>query len=91
MKERDVVEYLKRRVDATGGEYRKLSYEGRTGAPDYLIFYPVELDCTITVPIACFVEVKAPGEKPSVIQQLERIQCLCSGFCRRGRQARQAS
>lgn len=72
MKERDVVAYLLRRVDATGGQYRKLAYEGRVGAPDYLVFYPIAVDHLVAfAPIACFVECKAPGKQPNVIQSRE--------------------
>lgn len=50
-----LVAYLVKRATAEGFRVRKLSYEGRRGAPDRLILAPGA---------AAFMEVKAPGEKP---------------------------
>lgn len=46
-------------VEKVGGITRKLSYEGRIGAPDYLVMIGGRL---------YFVETKAPGERPRVSQ-----------------------
>lgn len=35
--ERDVVDYLKKRVEQEGGDLRKCKWEGRVGAPDWFI------------------------------------------------------
>ena len=61
-KERDIAEYLKKRVAEYGGIYRKLSYEGRADAPDYLVMIGGA---------HFFVETKAPGEKPRPSQTRE--------------------
>lgn len=62
IKERDIAEYLKKRVTEYGGIYRKLSYEGRADAPDYLIMIGGA---------HFFIETKAPGGKPRPSQVRE--------------------
>lgn len=47
---------------ARGWEQRKLSYEGRKGAPDRMVLAPSTL---------FFIECKAPGQKPTLIQERE--------------------
>lgn len=56
LRERDVENYLKRRVREVGGEIRKTQWIGRVGAPDRRVMLPDRL------PI--WIELKAPGEKP---------------------------
>lgn len=53
MLERDVEKYLCTRVEAEGGEVRKLKWIGRDGAPDRLVMLRGPW----------FVEMKAPGKK----------------------------
>lgn len=62
IKERDIAAYLKKRVTEIGGIYRKVSWEGRSDAPDYLI---------MCGGLHLFVETKAPGEKPRPSQARE--------------------
>ena len=62
MLERDVVAYLKKRVKDLGGHCRKVHWEGRAGAPDWLIWF---------TGVSVFVETKAPGQKPRPIQLIE--------------------
>lgn len=57
-----IVAYLTKQAKAKGFAVRKLSYEGRHGAPDRLILAPG---------VAYFVEVKAPGMKPRPEQERE--------------------
>ena len=57
-----IADYLVRRCKDYGFQQRKLSYEGRRGAPDRMII----ADCVIA-----FVELKAPGQKPRVEQRRE--------------------
>lgn len=57
-----LVDYLSRKAKASGFVVRKLSYEGRRGAPDRLILAPG---------VAYFVEVKAPGKKLRPEQERE--------------------
>ncbi len=61
-----LVAYLVKQAKAEGFRIRKLSYEGRRGAPDRLILAPGA---------SLFVEVKAPGEKPRP-EQLREIDLL---------------
>lgn len=49
-----IEDYLKKRVQETGGAIRKVRWLCRRGGPDRLIWWPG--------PKAAFVEVKAPGE-----------------------------
>lgn len=53
MRERDIEEYLRKRVKAMGGETRKVKWIGRDGAPDRLVMM---LARTI------WVELKRPGK-----------------------------
>lgn len=62
MRESTVEDYLVRQVKKCGGEVRKVRWIGRKNAPDRRIFFP---GC------ALWVEVKAPGEKPTRAQARE--------------------
>jgi len=62
IKERDIAAYLTKRVAEIGGIYRKVSWEGRSDAPDYLI---------MCGGIHIFVETKAPNKKPRASQLRE--------------------
>lgn len=62
LKERDIATYLAKRVAEIGGIYRKLAYEGRSDAPDYLV---------MANGLLTFVETKAPGQKPRASQMRE--------------------
>lgn len=55
--------HLRKRVEATGGVYRKVRYEGRRGCPDCLIWWQW--------PAMAMVEVKAEGDRYSVLQARE--------------------
>ena len=66
-----VVEYLKRRAKALGGATRKVQWVGHTGAPDQLV---------LLNGIAAFVEYKAPGKKPTRIQEREMALLKASGL-----------
>lgn len=63
MRERDIEDYLARRVKAMGGEIRKAQWIGRKGAPDRRVMLPHR------PPI--WVELKAPGVKPEAHQMRE--------------------
>lgn len=57
-----VVAAIRKRVKAMGGQVRKCSWEGHAGAPDLLVM----------VQGAHFwIECKAPGEKPRLVQNRE--------------------
>ena len=66
-----IVEYLKRRTKSLGGSTRKVAWVGHTGAPDQLVLLPG---------IAAFVECKAPGKKPTKVQEREIAKLRASGF-----------
>lgn len=55
--------YLKKRVLETGGEFRKLKWDGRRNAPDTLVWWVNDY--------AYFVEVKRPGEDATPAQKRE--------------------
>lgn len=73
MRERDIEAYLVKRVEALGGEVRKVKWIGRNGAPDRLVMLPpgicvypgLEHGWTV------WVELKAPGKKPEPHQLRE--------------------
>lgn len=63
--ERDIAAYLVERVASEGGVHRKVSWEGRADAPDYLVMLNG---------LYAFVETKAPGKKPRASQLREFVQ-----------------
>jgi hypothetical protein len=62
--ERDVKAYLLERVKALGGECRKVSWEGRRGAPDWFVMLPGSRP-------NFWCELKAPGKKAEPHQERE--------------------
>jgi hypothetical protein len=70
--EGEIQAYLKRRVEALGGQFRKLAWTGRRGAPDCLIWWPG--------PFFAFVEVKAAGGRLSTLQTREIDRLRAAGF-----------
>ena len=59
---------LRKLVQGSGGQYRKIRYEGRRGCPDCLIWWEW--------PAIAFVEIKAEGDRYSKLQEreIERMQ-----------------
>lgn len=73
--------YLKKRVLASGGRIRKLKWIGTRGAPDRLVWWPLgESFFGTLVPYVAFVEVKAPGKKPTKQQAREHARLREDGF-----------
>jgi hypothetical protein len=70
MRERDIEQYLVKRVKAMGGEVRKVQWIGRRGAPDRLVMLPF-FGKRFTQPTTIWVELKAPGVKPEAHQLRE--------------------
>lgn len=60
LRERDIEDYLVKRVKAMGGQIRKVQWIGRAGAPDRLVLLPARR--------SVWVELKAPGAKPTLQQ-----------------------
>ena len=62
MKERDIEQYLVKRVKALGGEVRKVQWVGRSSAPDRLVMLPYLMtdvsDWTGYMPATIWVELK---------------------------------
>lgn len=61
-------DYLKRAVQKSGGQYRKVRWEGRSGCPDCFIWWDW--------PSAAFVEIKADGDRLRKLQirEIERME-----------------
>jgi hypothetical protein len=76
--EKKIETYLRKRVLETGGRIRKLKWIGQRGAPDRWIWWPEEKKGL--GPVAAFVEVKAPGKKPTVQQHREHKRLREDGF-----------
>jgi hypothetical protein len=76
--------YLKKRVLASGGRIRKLSWPGHRGAPDRMIWWPCHFRSLFVsgrlFPDMVFVEVKAPGKKATKQQQREHKKLREDGF-----------
>lgn len=62
MRERHIERHLVKRVKEQGGEVRKVAWPGRVGAPDRVVMLPGLL---------VWVELKAPGKLPRVVQLRE--------------------
>ena len=56
-------DHLKHVVQKSGGQYRKVRWEGRNGCPDCFVWW--------TWPRAAFIEIKADGDRLSKLQQRE--------------------
>ena len=56
-------DHLKQKVQKSGGQYRKVRWEGRNGCPDCLIWW--------AWPHMAFVEIKADNDRVSKVQQHE--------------------
>lgn len=83
MRERDVEDYLLAKVAALGGETRKVKWIGRDGAPDRLVMLPeiISRGPAGTIPAArFFVELKAPGKKPTATQMREHARLRKYGW-----------
>lgn len=88
MRERDIEDYLVKRVKAMGGEVRKVKWIGRNGAPDRLVMLPsvgrggalatgewvvYERNATTV-----WVELKAPGKvaEPHQLREHRRMRAM---------------
>jgi hypothetical protein len=95
MRERDIEDYLVKRVNAMGGEVRKVKWIGRRGAPDRLVMLPQQTMPAwdgVTRPGAIcnpfpwtraartiWVELKAPGVEPESHQVREHMRMRAMG------------
>ncbi|MBB6670260.1 VRR-NUC domain-containing protein [Cohnella nanjingensis] len=61
MRERDIESYLRDQVRDAGGRAMKWNSPGNSGVPDRIVFLPGK--------VTVFVETKAPGKKPTALQQ----------------------
>lgn len=65
--------YLRRKVEALGGEYRKAQWEGRVGCPDCYVWLPGGR--------YAWIEVKAGRDRLSKLQDMEVERMLKAGLC----------
>jgi hypothetical protein len=56
-------DHLKHVVQKSGGQYRKVRWEGRNGCPDCFVWW--------AWPCAAFIEIKADNDRVSKVQQHE--------------------
>lgn len=61
MKEKDIENYLRDRIKTIGGRAYKFVSPGNTGVPDRMVCLPGGR--------IAFVELKAPGKKPTALQE----------------------
>ena len=71
LRERDVAKHLKNVVDGLGGEVRKVRWEGRPHAPDYLVLLRGR---------SVWIETKRPGEEARAGQHREHERMWRSGM-----------
>jgi hypothetical protein len=62
---------LKQLVQKSGGQYRKVRWEGRNGCPDCFVWWDW--------PCAAFIEIKAFGDRVSKVQQQEILRMRAHG------------
>lgn len=72
MREITIETYLVKGVKAMGGKCPKYKTPGNNGAPDRLLL--------LSGARILFVELKAPGEKPTAIQVLTHVELQALGF-----------
>lgn len=72
-----VENYFVDRVRETGGMVRKLKWIGFNGAPDRMAWWPLKKGTTAGI---FFVELKAPGKKPTAQQKDEHDKLRASGL-----------
>jgi len=79
--ERDIERYLVKRAKALGGEVRKVTWQGRRFAPDRIVMLPRALHNSFGMLTTCtlWVELKAPGEKPTSGQIREHARMRALG------------
>ena len=76
MRERDIERHLVKRVKGLGGEVRKVTWQGRRGAPDRLVMMPKTFGDLARGDIGTiWIELKSPGVKPEPhqIREHERM------------------
>lgn len=79
--ERDVEEYLCKRVESMGGVAEKFTSPNRRSVPDRLVQWPgVQMTLSVVGAKVHFVECKAPGEKPTVQQGRDHERRRAMGF-----------
>jgi hypothetical protein len=71
VRERDVEKYLREKVKAAGGRAYKWESPGNNGVPDRIILFPGN--------ITVFVELKAPGRKPTALQKAQHAKIQATG------------
>ena len=75
MRESTIEDHLVSRVQALGGECRKVRWLGRNAAPDRFVMLPIDMDKNPSAAdyLRCvfWVELKAPGKKPRLSQVRE--------------------
>lgn len=77
-----IEKHLKKEVEASGGKVRKLKWIGKNGAPDRIIWWPALRTASggRPAPRMAFVELKAPGKKPTKVQEIEHAALRDDGF-----------
>jgi hypothetical protein len=87
MRERVIERHLVRSIKAIGGEVRKVQWIGRNSAPDRVVMVPARtlspnsIDCAWCNPKGrtVWVELKAPGQKPTAAQLREHARMRAVG------------
>jgi hypothetical protein len=86
VRERDIEAYLVKRVQAMGGEVRKVQWIGRRGAPDRFVLLPARVvgplyppGQTVAPARAIWVELKAPGVGAEQYQLREHARLRAMG------------
>ncbi|WP_054939050.1 VRR-NUC domain-containing protein [Paenibacillus ihuae] len=71
MRERDIETYLRKQVKAAGGLAYKWTSPGNAGVPDRIVVLPFNR--------VHFVELKAPGQKPTPLQLAQHRELTARG------------
>lgn len=71
MRESEIESYLVARVKELGGMVRKVTWQGRRGAPDRLVVLPLKKEGLFFTDSSIWVELKAPGKTADPHQERE--------------------
>lgn len=72
MREKIIESYLREEVKAIGGKAFKFVSPGNVGVPDRIVLFPGGK--------IAFAELKAPGKKPTAIQEVQQNRIRALGF-----------
>jgi len=78
--ESQIEKHLVKRIETIGGTAEKFTSPNRRSVPDRLVLMPARGPVPRYTPVIIFVELKAPGKKPTPAQQRDHERRRAMGF-----------